>query len=62
LYIDGVLNDGLNWNYPKFDSTPQAVQYVLGDDSNKTRMSWCIASAHLMGFPFGGSSPHSIFR
>jgi hypothetical protein len=52
-----VLNDGLNWNYPKFDSTPQAVQYVLGDDSNKTRMSWCIASAHLMGFPFGGSSP-----
>ncbi|KAJ7856539.1 beach-domain-containing protein [Mycena leptocephala] len=60
LYIDGVLNDGLNWNYPKFDSTPQAVQYVLGDDSNKTRMSWCIASAHLMGFPFGDDLPRFI--
>ncbi|KAJ7337518.1 beach-domain-containing protein [Mycena albidolilacea] len=60
LYIDGVLNDGLNWNYPKFESQPQAVKYVLGDDSKKTRMSWCIASAHLMAFPFGDDLPRFI--
>ncbi|KAJ7151346.1 beach-domain-containing protein [Mycena crocata] len=60
LYIDGVLNDGLNWTYPKFESQPQAVKYVLGDDSKKTRMSWCIASAHLMSFPFGDDLPRFI--
>lgn len=43
----------MNWSYPKYESTPQAVKYVLGDDLKKTRMSWCIASAHLMAFPFG---------
>ncbi|KAJ7241683.1 beach-domain-containing protein [Mycena haematopus] len=60
LYIDGVLNDGLNWTYPKFESQPQAVKYVLGDDLKKTRMSWCIASAHLMSFPFGDDLPRFI--
>ncbi|KAF8208087.1 hypothetical protein K438DRAFT_1667321 [Mycena galopus ATCC 62051] len=60
LYIDGVLNDGLNWNYPKFEPQPQAVKYILGDDSKKTRMSWCIASAHLMAFPFGDDLPRFI--
>ncbi|KAK7042535.1 hypothetical protein R3P38DRAFT_3448691 [Favolaschia claudopus] len=60
LYIDGVLNDGLNWNYPKFESQPQAVKYIIGDDSKKTRMSWCIASAHLIAFPFGDDLPRFI--
>ncbi|KAJ7709309.1 hypothetical protein B0H16DRAFT_1822009 [Mycena metata] len=60
LYIDGVLNDGLNWNYPKSESTAQAVTYILGDDTKKTRMSWCVASAHLMAFPFGGDLPRFI--
>ncbi|KAJ7454045.1 beach-domain-containing protein [Mycena galericulata] len=60
LYIDGVLNDGLNWSYPKFESQPQALKYVLGDDLKKTRMSWCIASAHLMAYPFGDDLPRFI--
>ncbi|KAJ6464029.1 beach-domain-containing protein [Mycena sanguinolenta] len=60
LYIDGVLNDGLNWAYPKFEAQPQAVKYVLGDDSKKTRMSWSIASAHLVGVPFGDDLPRFI--
>ncbi|KAJ7672456.1 hypothetical protein DFH06DRAFT_1363364 [Mycena polygramma] len=60
LYVDGVLNDGLNWAYPKFESSPQTVKYVLGDDSGKTRMSWCVASAHLMGVPFGDDLPRFI--
>ncbi|KAJ7720932.1 beach-domain-containing protein [Mycena metata] len=60
LYIDGVLNDGLNWNYPKSESTAQAVTYILGDDTKKTRMSWCVASAHLMAFPFGDDLPRFI--
>ncbi|KAJ7130393.1 beach-domain-containing protein [Mycena epipterygia] len=60
LYLDGVLNDGVNWNYPKFESQPQAMKYVLGDDVKKTRMSWCIASAHLMSFPFGDDLPRFI--
>ncbi|KAJ7700350.1 beach-domain-containing protein [Mycena rosella] len=60
LYIDGVLNDGFNWNYPKFESQPQVIKYILGDDTKKTRMSWCIASAHLMSFPFGDDLPRFI--
>ncbi|KAJ7672461.1 hypothetical protein DFH06DRAFT_1363367 [Mycena polygramma] len=60
LYVDGVLNDGLNWAYPKFESSAQTVKYVLGDDSGKARMSWCVASAHLMGVPFGDDLPRFI--
>ncbi|KAJ7639738.1 beach-domain-containing protein [Mycena polygramma] len=60
LYVDGVLTDGLNWAYPKFESSPQTVKYVLGDDSGKARMSWCVASAHLMGVPFGDDLPRFI--
>ncbi|KAJ7615896.1 beach-domain-containing protein [Roridomyces roridus] len=60
LYIDGVLNDGLNWSYPKFESQPQAIRYTLGDDLKKTRMSWCIASAHMLSFPFADDLPRFI--
>ncbi|KAJ7052675.1 beach-domain-containing protein [Mycena amicta] len=60
LYVDGVLNDGLNWSYPKFESQPQPVRYIIGEDSKKTRMSWCIASAHLMSFPLGDDVPRFI--
>ncbi|CAK5278628.1 unnamed protein product [Mycena citricolor] len=60
LYLDGVLNDGFNWNYPKFESQPQTIKYIIGEDSNKTRMSWSIASAHLMAFPFGDDLPRFI--
>ncbi|KAJ7143646.1 beach-domain-containing protein [Mycena filopes] len=60
LYIDGVLNDGLNWNYPKLESAAQPVTYIIGDDTKKTRMSWCVASAHLMAFPFGDDLPRFI--
>ncbi|KAF7293071.1 hypothetical protein MIND_01206500 [Mycena indigotica] len=60
LYIDGVLNDGLNWSYPKLESQAQALRYVIGEDIAKTRMSWCIASAHLMSFPLGDDVPRFI--
>ncbi|KAF7319608.1 hypothetical protein HMN09_00301200 [Mycena chlorophos] len=60
LYIDGVLNDGLNWSYPKFESSPQPLKYIIGEDTTKTRMSWCIASAHLMSFPLGDDVPRFI--
>ncbi|KAF7329558.1 hypothetical protein MKEN_00218700 [Mycena kentingensis (nom. inval.)] len=60
LYVDGVLNDGLNWSYPKFESQPQPLRYVIGEDQARTRLSWCIASAHLMAFPLGDDVPRFI--
>ncbi|KAJ7201121.1 beach-domain-containing protein [Mycena pura] len=60
LYIDGVLVDTLNWSYPKPESQPQAVRYVIGEDGKKTRMSWCFASAHLIASPLGDDVPRFI--
>lgn len=54
--MDGVLSDTLNWNYPKTESLSQAGAYMIGDPSQRTGMSWCIASTYLLASPLG--SPH----
>ncbi|KAJ7085295.1 hypothetical protein C8R44DRAFT_752895 [Mycena epipterygia] len=37
--VEGLsILHGVNWNYPKFESQPQAIKYVSGDDVKKTQM------------------------
>lgn len=52
LFIDGVLNDVLNWTYPKPDNIPQVGKYILGDDS-KVQAGWCMASSYFVSVPLG---------
>ncbi|KAK7049866.1 Beige protein-like 1 [Paramarasmius palmivorus] len=59
LFVDGVLNDTLNWHYPKPDSySNETGQYIIGDD-NET-LNWCIASTHLLSLPLSDDLPRFI--
>ncbi|KAH8809671.1 beach-domain-containing protein [Flagelloscypha sp. PMI_526] len=51
IFIDGVLSDSHNLLYPKMDSSAQTLNYTLGDFTSSTRLSWCLASAHLFSVP-----------
>ena len=53
LFIDGVLSDTLNLVYPRPQATAQIGTYIVGDDTPKPGMSWCLASAHLLSIPLG---------
>ena len=54
LFIDGVLSDSLNWQYPKMDGSSKMGHYMLGDVSETAQMSWSIASAYLISNALGG--------
>ncbi|KAJ7579061.1 beach-domain-containing protein [Mycena floridula] len=58
LFVDGVLMDVLNWSYPRAEAA-QAVDYILGD-AEETKMSWCLASAHLIALPLSDDIPRLI--
>ncbi|KAF5360312.1 hypothetical protein D9758_009126 [Tetrapyrgos nigripes] len=60
LFIDGVLNDHVNWSYPKPISTSSSVQYMLGDDAKDTKLSWCIASSYFLSTPLADDLPRLI--
>lgn len=53
LFIDGVLNDTANWQYPKAESGPQRAAYTVGDTAPTAKMSWCLASSYLLSIPLG---------
>jgi hypothetical protein len=53
LFVDGILTDTLNWNYPGPESSAQLGTYEIGDTSEKARMSWCLASSYLLSAPLG---------
>lgn len=59
LFLDGVILDALNWNYPKPESSYQTVEYLIGDDSD-TKLSWCLGSTHLISMPLGDDLPRYI--
>ena len=41
LFFDGVLQDMLNWQYPKGESTAQRMLYSIGsNDSTEGKLSW----------------------
>lgn len=53
LFIDGVLSDSLNWQYPKMDGSSKMGHYMVGDVSETAQMSWSIASAYLISNALG---------
>lgn len=55
MFIDGILNDTVNWAYPKMESVAQLGTYTIGDASAEATMSWCIASSYLLSSPLGNS-------
>ena len=53
LFIDGVLNDTINWPYPKTEGAPQTGKYTVGDESDAAKMSWSVASSYMLSVPLG---------
>jgi len=60
LYLDGSFVEGLHLAYPKTEALLGAIpfiKYKIGDQStssdpnNRNGMSWCLASAYLLGLP-----------
>ena len=51
LYVDGAFTEGLSWAFPRPEAGFQIGKYTIGDSSNKTNMSWCLASTHLLATP-----------
>ncbi|KIM43842.1 hypothetical protein M413DRAFT_26133 [Hebeloma cylindrosporum] len=66
LYVDGVLIEGLHLPYPRAESMSGfganlGVRYTLGDtDAKSSSMSWCLASAYLLGLPLADDLPRLI--
>lgn len=61
LFMDGVLQDMLNWQYPKIESTPQQMAYSIGStEEGEGQMSWSLASAYLFSIPVGEDVPRFI--
>ncbi|KAF8233255.1 beach-domain-containing protein [Tricholoma matsutake] len=60
LFVDGVLTDTLDWSYPKPESSAQTGTFVIGDASENARMSWCLASSHLISAPLADDLPRFI--
>jgi len=58
LYLDGVFVEGIQLPYPHCDTLQRStlsVQYKIGNHSTGPNVpddiSWCLASAYLLGFP-----------
>lgn len=51
LFVDGVIQDGINWAYPRPDSKPQVLTYTIGNGIAGKSPSWCISSAYLIATP-----------
>ena len=70
LYLDGAFVEGAQLSYPRLDSISgnvPGVQYLVGDlsytpnETDSQRMSWCVASAYLLGLPLRKRSCHIEF-
>ncbi|KAM6494725.1 hypothetical protein JOM56_009348 [Amanita muscaria] len=62
LFIDGTLADTIQSAYPKPGSVPGLGQYILGDDSDSTQLSWCISSAYFMSVPLSDDISRLIYH
>ncbi|THV04025.1 beach-domain-containing protein [Dendrothele bispora CBS 962.96] len=60
LFVDGVLNDHVNWYYPKPDSSSSSIRFIIGDDTKDSELSWCIASSYLLSLPIADDLPRFI--
>ena len=54
--MDNVLINNIDWTYPKAEGTPQTGTYFIGDPSDPTCVSWCLASHYLIYTPLGNPS------
>jgi len=57
FFIDGILVDIRNWQYPRPDNSPQTINYTFGDNSKSASASYCIASTYLISNPLRTLSP-----
>ncbi|KAI0700338.1 beach-domain-containing protein [Cytidiella melzeri] len=60
LFIDGVLSDAVNWQYPKMDMATKLGHYTVGDLSESGKMSWSIASAYIISTALGDDVPRFV--
>ncbi|KAJ3905440.1 hypothetical protein F5879DRAFT_742889 [Lentinula edodes] len=60
LFIDGVLSDTINWQYPKNSSSTSSIEYRLGDNSKGATISWCVASCYMVALPLADDIPRFI--
>ncbi|KAH9476097.1 Beige protein-like protein 1 [Psilocybe cubensis] len=69
LYIDGAYVDGQNLTYPRAElfsgyGSNSGIRYTIGDftaqKQNGSSMSWCLASAYLLGLPLADDLPRLI--
>ncbi|PCH37188.1 beach-domain-containing protein [Wolfiporia cocos MD-104 SS10] len=60
LFVDGILTDALNWQYPRSSTFSSPGAYEVGDSSAIEPLSWSVASAYLLCTPLGDSLPRFI--
>ncbi|KAK7442741.1 Beige protein-like 1 [Stygiomarasmius scandens] len=60
LFVDGVLNDHVNWYYPKPDSASSSIRFIIGDDAKDAKLPWCIASSYFFSLPLADDLPRFI--
>ncbi|KAF5354041.1 hypothetical protein D9756_006953 [Leucocoprinus leucothites] len=51
LFVDGVIQDGVNWAYPKTEAKAQAIVYTIGGCQSTESPSWCLSSVSLLATP-----------
>ncbi|KAF9449865.1 beach-domain-containing protein [Macrolepiota fuliginosa MF-IS2] len=51
LFLDGIIQDGINWAYPKPDPRARVIFYTIGNGKAGKSPSWCLSSAYLLAIP-----------
>lgn len=60
LFIDGVLSDVMEWQYPRVEGHGKEGVYTVGDPTEAATMSWALASAYFLSCPLGDDIPRFI--
>ncbi|PPQ94175.1 hypothetical protein CVT25_003811 [Psilocybe cyanescens] len=69
MYIDGAFVEGQNLTYPRSElfsgyGANSGIRYTIGDANAQkdkgSSMSWCLASAYLLGLPLADDLPRLI--
>ncbi|TFK23845.1 beach-domain-containing protein [Coprinopsis marcescibilis] len=63
LFIDGVLHDMLNWQYPKGEASSTRLEYLIGNHDRlhgSGGLKWSLASAYFLSMPIGEDLPRFV--
>ncbi|KAI8986856.1 beach-domain-containing protein [Trametes punicea] len=60
LFVNGIVVDSLNWQFPRGDINGSDRPYTIGDNSPDSCLSWCLASAYLISLPLSDELPGFI--